>query len=132
MKTYRAVTSFLYNKGKVLIVKRSRKVGWYRGLWSGISGFLEKGEKPHIRALTEIREETGMRKARILRKGRPVSTVDRKLKIRWIVYPHLVGVPSRRIKLDWENVAKRWIRPGEIGKFKTVPSLVEALGEVLR
>ena len=48
------VTAFLRARGKILIVRRSRKVGTYQGRWSGISGYLED-PTPHAQVLREIR-----------------------------------------------------------------------------
>lgn len=45
-------------KGNILILKRSNKVRTYKGLWSGISGYIEENEKPIDTPFKEIREET--------------------------------------------------------------------------
>jgi len=51
------VTSFLFKDGKVLLLKRSNKVGSFRGKWAGISGYIEN-ETSLEAALREIKEET--------------------------------------------------------------------------
>lgn len=40
----KVVTVFLRRGGRILILKRSRKVGSYQGRWAGISGFIEENE----------------------------------------------------------------------------------------
>jgi len=44
MRSTKIVTSFIKNKNKLLILKRSDKVRSMKGLWSGVSGIIEKGE----------------------------------------------------------------------------------------
>ena len=38
------VTGILRQRGRILLLKRSDEVGSYRGLWAGVSGFVETGE----------------------------------------------------------------------------------------
>jgi hypothetical protein len=55
------VTSFLQNpKGEILLLRRSDKVGTFRGRWAGVSGFLEE-PTPEGQARKEILEETGLK-----------------------------------------------------------------------
>lgn len=59
---------------KVLILKRSQKVGSYPGRWAGVSGFIEENETPMDAARREVYEETG------IRRGNPfLSWMKRKL-----------------------------------------------------
>jgi len=50
MSSTRIVTSFIKNKDRFLILKRSNKVRSMKGLWSGVSGIIENNEKPVDRA----------------------------------------------------------------------------------
>ena len=59
------VTSFLKNDDKILILKRSDMVKSMKGLWSGVSGIIEKDEKPLMRAKIEIFEEVGLEEIHI-------------------------------------------------------------------
>ena len=44
----KAVTCLLINdNGKLLILKRSKKVSTYKGQWGGVAGYIEEGESPH-------------------------------------------------------------------------------------
>lgn len=73
------VTCILLNdKGEILILKRSDKVGTYRGVWSGVSGYVEEGEVPYETAVKEIGEETGFKKENIslIKQMEPVTFVD--------------------------------------------------------
>ena len=56
MHATKIVTSFIKDNKKILILKRSKKVKSMKGLWSGISGIIEKDEIPLERAKIEIFE----------------------------------------------------------------------------
>jgi 8-oxo-dGTP pyrophosphatase MutT (NUDIX family) len=123
------VSAFLRNRGRVLVVRRSERVGSFRGRWSAISGYLEGGEDPRDRARSEILEETGIKGARFRRAGEPVVT--RHGSTAFVVHPFLFDVPTRSVRLDWENVESRWIAPGDLPTLRTVPRLGDVLSLVL-
>jgi 8-oxo-dGTP pyrophosphatase MutT (NUDIX family) len=128
------VTSFVQHEGKVLLLKRSPQVGTMRGLWAGVSGYLEAGEEPLQRAYRELQEELGIEPERLhlLRRGKPVEAPDLlRADLLWIVHPFLFRLDRPTIQLDWEHDDFRWIWPREMGQFATVPSLPEALAAVL-
>lgn len=131
------VTCFLTRRGRVLILKRSRRVGTFRGRWAAVSGYLEPGEMPLQRAFREICEETGLleESLRLVRGGGriPVPAGGGRRgrgAVLFIVHPFLFEVRGGRIRLDWEHTALRWVRPGELRRFRTVPALAEALESV--
>lgn len=123
------VTAILRNRGRILIVRRSEGVRSFGGRWSAISGHLEGREDSKGRAVQEVREETGLRGIRFRAAGPPVcARGDGTI---YIVHPFLFDAPSRRVRLDWENVDYRWIRPEELARFKTVPRLKDVVEAVL-
>jgi 8-oxo-dGTP pyrophosphatase MutT (NUDIX family) len=127
------VTAFLRHGGKVLIVRRSRRVGSYRGRWSGISGYLED-KTPLMQAIREIREETGIEEGdlTLVASGPALEVLDQGLSTLWVVHPFLFDVMDRsRVYLDWENVEARWVSPSDIGGYSTVPALTDALAACL-
>jgi 8-oxo-dGTP pyrophosphatase MutT (NUDIX family) len=124
------VTVFLRYSGRVLVLKRSMDVGTYRGRWAGVSGYIEKGETPQEAAEREIREETGISKASLVREGRHLSINDGDR--RWVIHPFLFDVSADKLTLDWEHEKYRWVEPEEVKGLNTVPGLYEALKEVLR
>ena len=134
MKESHVVTCFLMDPEKrVLILRRSNRVGSYRGRWGGVAGYLEA--TPLEQAFTEIREEVGLERSDVglLAEGKPLEVADISLDRRWIVHPFLFAVtdPSK-IKLDWEHTEYRWIDPGDIRCYDTVPGLPETLDRVYR
>ena len=46
MRSTKIVTSFIRDKEKLLILKRSDKVKSMKGLWAGVSGIIENDEEP--------------------------------------------------------------------------------------
>ena len=111
--------------GKILLVKRSQKVGFYPGYWQGVAGFVVKGESFQKTALREIKEELGLpaknlRYIKISKSRLCVSNnYDRRWRMRWLLFDSV----KVKIKLDWEAVDCRWIWPREIFKYKFVPYL---------
>lgn len=127
----RVVTCFLESDGEVLILRRSRQVGSYRGKWAGVSGYIETTADEQ--ALVEIEEETGLSQEdlKLIDKGEPLSIEDERIGIKWVVHPYLFHIEDRgKIKIDWEHKEARWIKPEEIGNYQTVPKLKETLARV--
>jgi predicted aconitase with swiveling domain/8-oxo-dGTP pyrophosphatase MutT (NUDIX family) len=123
------VTAILRNAGRILILRRSEQVESFRGRWSAVSGFLEGREDPRARALLEIREETGIRRAMFRGSSDPVLARDGAT--RYVVHPFLFDAPGRRVRLDWENVEHRWIAPGELDRYEAVPRLRDVVAAAL-
>jgi 8-oxo-dGTP diphosphatase len=114
---------------RILIVRRSQRVGSYNARWAGISGFLETGVTPDEQAYTEIREETGLQgeQVRMLKRGAVVEHEDASIGRHWYIHPFLFEVRTPdAIALDWEATEMRWIMPSEIQDYETVPKLEEA------
>lgn len=125
------VTCFLESGDKILLLRRSGQVSTYQGRWAGVSGYIEK--TPDEQALTEIKEEVGLASddVQLVRKGKPLEVEDEKLSVKWIVHPYLFHVKDPvKIKIDWEHKEARWIDPGKIDHYQTVPRLKEALSRV--
>ena len=128
------VTVFLTHRNKILVLKRSREVGTYRGHWAGVSGYME-GNDPLDQAHTELLEEVGLsaRDVTLLKAGKPLEILDRNQGLGWRVHPFLFAVHKPdRIRLDWENIEMSWILPEEIVQFQTVPGLKETLERVIK
>ena len=124
-------TCFIMYEDKILILKRSNKVGTYKGKWAGVSGYIETWETADVTALKEIQEETGLGKGdiRFVRKGEFIRIVDGDKC--FIVHPYLFESKKPDIKLDWEHTDYKWIEPENISEYDTVPLLEEGLKKVL-
>ena len=123
------VSVVLRNRARILIVRRSEDVGSFRGRWSAVSGYLEGREDPKHRATQEVREETGLRGLTFRATGAPILARDNARM--YVVHPFLFDAPNRQVRLDWENVEHRWIRPEELDRFDTVPRLSEVVATLL-
>ena len=128
------VTNFLRFEDKILILRRSGKVGTYKGKWAGVSGYIEKDDiNPENRAKIEIFEETGLteKEIKLVKEGNPLDVVDNRENILWIVHPFLWDASTDRIKIDWEHLELKWIASiDELDDLNTVPNLKETLKEV--
>jgi PncC family amidohydrolase len=126
------VTCFLEHQKMILILRRSGRVGTYKRAWAGVSGYIEAD--PLDQAYAEIREETGLFKSsvKLISTGKPIEIIDNNLHIKWIVHPFLFHVTDpERVRTDWEHTEFKWIKPGDLRKYKTVPGLKRALSIVL-
>lgn len=123
----RIVTCFLEIDDKLLLLRRSDRVGTYKGKWASVSGHIERGEDEFKRALIEIEEETKLKKkdVKLLAKSEPITVTDNNNKVSWKVYPFLFRVLKNNIRIDWEHTEYRWIEPSELTKYDTVPMLNE-------
>ena len=123
------VTCFLEHNGNIMLLRRSERVGTYRGKWAGVSGYIEAGITPSQQAWTEIKEEAGLDRNdfELVREGQPLEVVDTELGRKWIVHPfHFRVLRPEKIKIDWEHTEAKWIDPEEIGQHETIPNLYEA------
>ena len=100
------VTAFLRYRGRVLLVRRSGRVGSYQGRWSAISGYLEDPD-PLQQALREIREETGLdtEVLRLRARAEPLEVPAPELGICWMVHPFLFELddPAGIATARWLN-----------------------------
>ncbi|MDE1856116.1 MAG: NUDIX domain-containing protein [Candidatus Micrarchaeota archaeon] len=128
------VSVFVKHKDKVLLVKRSNKVTGFRGKWNAVSGYVDELRPIREIAVKELEEEVRMLRGNIKRvySGKPYKFIDRGSKRTCIVCPYLVDTKKKpAIRLDWENTSYKWIEPGQITDFDTVPRLEKSLSNAL-
>ncbi len=122
------VTCFLEYQGNISLLRRSQRVGTYKGRWAGVSGYIERGNTPYEQAVVEIREEVGLEKddIELVKEGEPLEVTNEGLGRKWIVYPYRFRViKPERVRIDWEHTELKWINPEDIIKYETVPKLAE-------
>lgn len=123
------VTCIVRNKGRILLLQRSNKVGSYRGQWAGVSGYIEGGEEEEAAARRELEEEIGRGKASLAKRIEPQRFRDGE--VVWCVHAFLFDVKNRTVKIDWEHQSLEWIVPDDLARFKTVPGLNEIVCKLL-
>jgi len=124
------VTAFLEGPdGRILLLRRSSRVGSFQGRWAGVSGYLES-ESAEAQAYTEIQEETGLTPAvlHLERTGRVVYARDGQRV--FSVRPFRFRVTTLDVRLDWEHTEAEWVDPAEIGRREVVPKLDRAWAAV--
>ena len=128
MEERHVVTCFLEYGAKIALLKRSDRVGTYKGRWAAVSGYIEGGNTPYQQALEEIREEAGLSAGdvELVRKGEPLEVIDEELGRKWVVHPFRFRVKTaEKISIDWEHTELVWMDPKDIGQYETVPKLLE-------
>jgi len=103
------VTCVIRHEGRILLLKRSDRVGTHRGKWAGLSSSDVKMEK----------------------EGSPVKFFDDAEGKTWTVHPFLFRSNTDAIKIDWEHTEYRWIKPPDIGHYDTVPKLKEVVESLI-
>jgi translation initiation factor 2B subunit (eIF-2B alpha/beta/delta family)/ADP-ribose pyrophosphatase YjhB (NUDIX family) len=130
-RVVQVVTVFVAHNGRVFLIRRSERVGTYRGFWAGISGYVER--LPIQQARTEAAEEAGLGgdSLRLRGIGVPLSVDDPERGSSWMVFPFLFETDHpERIMTDWESSESRWVDPSEVGEYRTVPGLADVLKRV--
>jgi len=122
------VTCLVRYGEKILLLRRSDRVGSFSGKWAGISGYVEENEKPLETAYRELREVARLENSRLLRSA-PVIHMRADDTV-WSVHAYLFEASSAEIKKNWEHTEYRWIAPEEALEFDTVPGLDTVLREL--
>lgn len=128
------LTCFIEYKGKILLLKRSDKVGTYKGLWDSVAGYLDELRPLEDKILEEVREELGILEEDVneIKMGEIYEFLDKDIAKTWIIHPALIKLKKKpNIKLDWEHTEYIWIILGEITKYQITPRLDESLRRVL-
>jgi 8-oxo-dGTP pyrophosphatase MutT (NUDIX family) len=124
----RVVTAFVARDNRILLLRRSSKVGTYQGKWAGVSGYIE-AKSPLEQVLVEVWEELGISAERfsVEAQGAPLEVEDKKNGRKWLVHPFRLALEQgTEPRLDWEHVEFIWAEPKEILDMDTVPGLWEA------
>ncbi|MDQ8702521.1 NUDIX domain-containing protein [Streptomyces sp. LHD-70] len=105
-------------RGRIGLFKRSRDVGHDAGHWHCITGHLDNGDSAHAQALLELFEETGIPAAELtdFRPGPVLELPDARGHC-WRVHTFRAGTTRRKLRLNWEHDAYRWVRPQDVPRF---------------
>ena len=125
------VTCFLTHGSKVLLIRRSEEVSTYRGLWAGISGYVER--VPLNQAYQELLEETGVSEDQVHLRGIgvPLRVDDDRFGKHWLVFSYLFEAAEPPvIETNWEASEYGWFTPDEVAGMDTVPGLSDGLARV--
>jgi len=124
------VTGFLGNDGRILLCRRSDRVGAYAGKWDGVSEFAD-GD-PDEQVSVELREEIGFDRDAVdlLRRGGTVDVVDDELDRHWAIHPYLFDAERREVALSEAHDAHEWVPATEILRRDCVPGLWRAYERV--
>jgi 8-oxo-dGTP pyrophosphatase MutT (NUDIX family) len=120
------LTIFIICHDKILLLKRSDKVGTYKNKWNTITGYIDENKPLKDKINEEIEEEIGINKKNILSYeiGKSFEFDDKKLNKKWIVTPAKVKLKKFPIiKLNWEHTEYKWIFPSDLIKYNIVPKL---------
>jgi len=109
-------------RGSFLLLRRASIVSVNPGLWSPVTGRVEGKLSLEKSAYKEIREETGLRRGglRLVKKGGRY-TLRIKQGVEASVQTFLFETKVRSIKLNWEHVKYRWVKPAQIVRFQLIP-----------
>jgi ADP-ribose pyrophosphatase YjhB (NUDIX family) len=113
--------------GKVLLLKRSDKVGWMKNRWFVISGFLDDERPLREKALMELYEETRIPAGAVKCVSAAGRIVDADEHKRWIIYLVIIELSRQpRVALDWEHTEHAWVPFSDVKKYD-LPKNVERI-----
>jgi 8-oxo-dGTP pyrophosphatase MutT (NUDIX family) len=136
MKTDFVVAGYIFNKGKVLLIKHKKL-----GLWLPVGGHIDENETPDAALLREIKEETNL-DARILGNNgiSPEGNVKKNLAVPFHANVHSVGdhdhccffylckaLNPKKLKINNELDDFRWVYKAELSG-KEIPADVRNIG----
>jgi len=125
------VSALLRRKGRILILRRSDKVGSFQGYWSCVSGYVERGEDPLDTAIREIEEEVGIppdRASLVRRCGPNLAETEQVIfESHWFLF----DCDQKEIRLDWEHEEFAWADPSRLEAYKLVPWFGDLLTQLM-
>ncbi|MBU1036674.1 prolyl oligopeptidase family serine peptidase [Patescibacteria group bacterium] len=119
----KVVSCYVEYQGKILLLKRSNRVGNYKNCWSAVGGYLEEGEISLKAAKREIREELNVKvtSKNHYKVGKPYIFDDKKNDLLLHLHPVLFSLKRKpKIKIDWEHTAYQWVSLKDIFKYKKI------------
>lgn len=119
-------------RGRIGLFKRSQAVGHDRGLWHCITGYVDDPDSedaPLHQGLLELYEETGLGVTDLDAFDEGPTLHLRGPSGSWLVHTFAARTTQRRLSLNWEHDAYRWVKEGSVRRFE---GQVDWLTDVLR
>jgi 8-oxo-dGTP pyrophosphatase MutT (NUDIX family) len=112
------VAVVLTRRGRIGVFRRSAAVAHDRGAWHCITGYVDDGVSPTQQALAELHEETGLRSADLttLVPCGILQLPDAEGNL-WDVYVFGADTDLRRLRLNEEHDAYRWVRASDVARY---------------
>jgi 8-oxo-dGTP pyrophosphatase MutT (NUDIX family) len=132
-RTCAVITVFVEFEEKILLMKRSRKVGTYKGKWMAISGYYDSINSMEEKILEELTEETGITTTNIksITYYNSYTIRDVHLRKEWIIYDAVIRLKQLpQISINWEHTEYVWINPKKSLSMDIVPTLSKSLIKV--
>lgn len=117
--------------GRVGLFRRSTAVAHDRGRWHCITGYVDPGQDPRAQALIEIHEETGLASVEIDDfRACGVLTLPDGSGDDWVVHIFSADTRQRRLTLNEEHDAHRWVSPNTVRRFENRVSWLDCVLQV--
>jgi ADP-ribose pyrophosphatase YjhB (NUDIX family) len=115
----RVVAVVIEWRGRIALLRRTDAVDHDCGRWHCVTGYIEDGVSPEQQALVELYEETALGVADLdaLEAGNVLRLPDDRGRL-WQVHTFRAVTRQRRLTLDKEHDAHRWVRPADVPRFE--------------
>lgn len=113
-------------RGRVGLFRRSAHVDHDRGLWHCVTGYVEPGVTPLEQAFAELLEETGLGVIDLeaFVEGDVLELTDAHGEV-WTVHTYRANTTRRRLVLNEEHDAHKWVEPRAVARFGNSVSWLE-------
>lgn len=130
VRTRTVVAVVVLWRGRVGLFRRSASVDHDQGLWHCVTGYVEADVTPLQQAFAELDEETGLRVIDLnsFVEGDVLELTD-VLGGAWTVHTYRATTTRRRLFLNAEHDAYKWVEPRAVARFG---NRVSWLADVLR
>lgn len=115
-----AINIIVKFRSKILILKRSDKVGMAREKWAFIGGHFDELKTIKEKTLEELYEETGINENQIkeIIFGESYHYFEQEINRDWIIFPVLVRLSEEpNIIMNYEHTDFLWISPKNLPKY---------------
>jgi len=125
-----ALNCLVFHDNKLLVLLRGDTVGFLKGKWHVVGGFLDERIPIMEKAMIELKEETGITAdpSQCTPHAPVEAMTDHK---EWLIFPVIVRLTQTpTVKLDWEHTDHAWILPSDIAKYDLLPDVLDVLKDI--